>query len=652
MTPKEQFYFDSLFSQLTTKTFIDNPKVFFGPSCSTALVSSVVNRFAITMDRTTSSADINSADIDYDIIICTDKEISTVDDFTLYSNHLSEDGVIATLIENQSFLQSSGATSREIFRLNEELDNTLSEHRLVPIFREPIGKFIQLNWVSDTATISRILHAVGSKLPNSILYSPFLCLIYQKATHTAANNTPYISTTSLSSRVKRVRARTIYKIQNHKVNDYIVATQRNFNKIIRFLEVVLFIQRHRFIKQIVPSIPTNHPSNKKVLVIAMTYLQTGGVERVMLNIVKGINREKFEIHILTTSFSDNPWHNMFNEYVDQIIHIPNILDEHWTNHYRTRYVEEYVIRNNADILFITNAEVAYRALPQIKNNLSDIRVYDLLHTHGTPRDKDAYLRISLPFDEYINKRIVIDEYLKDYYVHKYPVNPDKIEVIYNGIDTKDSLDKPSEIDPIFSQIDADRKIVTFIGRLEFDKSPLRLVDIAAEIKKRELPVSILVVGDGTLMPTMITGAKNAGILNREIFFYGNSNDPLPIAEKSHYTLLVSNAEGIPMSVLESMSVSTPAIASAVGGIPEIIDDADDGFLVQISDLETEKDKIKAFTDAIVTACALSPAEYTSMGSRSKKKIAARFSHMPEIYEHLFETGEVVGERDAINEVYS
>jgi len=269
----------------------------------------------------------------------------------------------------------------------------------------------------------------------------------------------------------------------------------------------------------------------------------------------------------------------------------------------------------------------------------------LLHTHGTPRDNDAYLRISLPFDKYIDKRIVIDAYLKDYYANKYPINPDKVSVIYNGIDSSClGENNDDNNDYLFNKIPSDRKIITFIGRLEDDKSPTRLVDIAIELKARSLPISIVVIGDGTLDVSMIKKATEAAVIDDYIYFYGKSNNPLPLAKRSDFTILVSNAEGIPMSVLESMSVSTPAISSAVGGIPEIIDHLRDGFLVPILDLNSENEKIKAFVDTVVQACALNKHDYLAMQTSAKKKVLTKFSNMPEIYEHLFETGKILTEK--------
>lgn len=650
MTPQEVLYIDSLSTQLKSKSFV-NPKVFFAPSFSQTFINTLAENLNFNVDHVFDNGLTIPKASNYDIIICTDKEISTIKDFGAYSKYLNINGVVSTFCNNKHFLQSTTRnTAISGLRLNNLLDAELSTHQLVPIFREPVGKFTKLHKLPSSHTLSKFISKFGNKLPNSILYSPYLCLIYQKSI--VEKTPPYVSATSLSSRFKRVYTRVIYKIENHKINDYIIVIHRHLNRLLRFIKVVLYIQHYDFIKQILPLIPRGKPTTKKVLVIAMTYLQIGGVERVMLNILKGIDRNKFEIHLLTTSFSHNPWHDTFNRHVDRIVHVPDVLDEHWTDHYRTKYIAEYISINKANILLITNASTAYHALPKIKKALPSLRVYDLLHTHGTPRDKDAYLKISIPFDKYIDKRIVIDEYLKSYYIRKYPVEPNKIAVIYNGIDLHHNKTKDDEDNQIYRYVNLDRKVITFIGRLESDKSPMRLVDIAIELKKRNLPISILVVGDGTLMPSMIKMAEESDTINREIFFHGNSDHPLPLAEKSYFTLLVSNAEGIPMSILESMSVRTPAIASAVGGIPEIIENEKDGILVEISSLKDERMRTLAFVDSITKACSLTLDEYEKMQTQAQKKISARFSHMPMIYEHLFETGEVLNEHDITDEVYS
>ncbi len=361
----------------------------------------------------------------------------------------------------------------------------------------------------------------------------------------------------------------------------------------------------------------------------------------MLNIIKHLDRKRFNIYLLTTVRTEQDWADAFVPYTDKIIHVPELFSKSWSLGYHARFIEKFVKSVNADVFFITNSVRGYIATKKIKQNNPNIRIYDLLHTHGTKWDDDAYLKLSMPYDKYINRRIVIDDYLKQYYVNKYPVDSDKVCVIYNGIDKNDSTNHSKSVaDNLFDTQLKKLDAITYMGRLEADKSPQRLVDIAIAINERHLPVAIVAVGDGTLRQEMTQKAKKTKVLNKNLFFYGQSDKPINIFKKSKFSILVSDNEGIPMSVLESMSVGTPAIAPAVGGIPEMIDNGKDGYLVDINNQGSEYQIIKAFVDTISQARQLTTNQYKEMQKKAVQKVSDRFSNMGKIYSQLFETGKI------------
>lgn len=561
----------------------------------------------------------------FDVIIDAPQYVFDINTVTSYAPRLHRGGVLILSL-------ASRRNAHALFARN--ADTILFNKGFSVLFKEPTGKLSQVNNLSQSHPVNKLLLQIGRFFPNSLLYSPFRLVIYRKETQDFKK---YESAHSIKNRAKRIKKRFIYKVKNHKVNDYLIKIGAFFTALKKYVKSVLLIHKFNFTHKIVPSIIQSSPTNgKKVLVIAMTYLQIGGVERVMLNIVKGLDRKKFIIHLVTTVPSANEWHGQFVPHVDSITHIPSIIGHEWPKVYQRRYLEAFVAKNTADTLFITNAQTAYDALPKIAALLPEISVYDLLHTHGTPRDNDAYLRTSMPFDTYITKRVVISEYLKNYYVEHYPVDPNKILVIYNGVDKKLLAFKEEGPykDELLESIPNEKAIITYMGRLEFDKSPLRLVAIAKRLKELSIPACIVVVGDGSLEKQMQQEAAATQILDEFIYFYGTTDTPLPVMKHSDFTLLVSNAEGIPMSILESMSVGTPAVASAVGGIPEMIDDKKDGYLTDILSAHSEEAKIQLFVESIIEAVSLSSADRKNMSLLAREKIVNKFSSMAEDYESL------------------
>jgi len=89
-------------------------------------------------------------------------------------------------------------------------------------------------------------------------------------------------------------------------------------------------------------------------------------------------------------------------------------------------------------------------------------------------------------------------------------------------------------------------------------------------------VMLLLVGDGPLRPTLMGAATHLGTTVR---FLGVRNDVPRILAAANAFVLASDYEGNPLSVMEAMAASKPVVATAVGGIPELITTGVDGLTV-------------------------------------------------------------------------
>lgn len=78
----------------------------------------------------------------------------------------------------------------------------------------------------------------------------------------------------------------------------------------------------------------------------------------------------------------------------------------------------------------------------------------------------------------------------------------------------------------------------------------------------------------------------------------NREDIIPHYQKASVLLYPSNSEGLPMGILEAMATGLPVVASNVGGVPDIISDGVDGFLIDGFDIDkwTEKTKLALALD--------------------------------------------------------
>lgn len=136
------------------------------------------------------------------------------------------------------------------------------------------------------------------------------------------------------------------------------------------------------------------------------------------------------------------------------------------------------------------------------------------------------------------------------------------------------------------------------------RSPVRLVMVARFGAQKDHPTlfralallldhpwELDLIGDGPLMGEMKSMAASLG-LGERVRFLGQRNDVDRILSRSQVSLLVTNWEGFPLSILEAMRAGLPVVASSVGGVGESVVDEETGYLVPRGDPALLRDRIE------------------------------------------------------------
>ncbi len=184
------------------------------------------------------------------------------------------------------------------------------------------------------------------------------------------------------------------------------------------------------------------------------------------------------------------------------------------------------------------------------------------------------------------KIIAVSEAVKNYLISWHKVKPDKIKVIYNGIDTP-KYDVDLDIKEEYRgklNLRHSTLTVAFIGRLVELKGVNYFLEAAASVIKSCKEVQFVVAGDGPLMKRLLKQAANLGI-SRYVHFIGFREDIPQILSIIDILVVPSLFEGLPLTILEAMHAGKPIIATRVGGIPEAIKDRDTGILVSPRDCD-------------------------------------------------------------------
>jgi glycosyltransferase involved in cell wall biosynthesis len=125
------------------------------------------------------------------------------------------------------------------------------------------------------------------------------------------------------------------------------------------------------------------------------------------------------------------------------------------------------------------------------------------------------------------------------------------------------------------ELDAQAIYCTFVGRLTQIKRPDRLLDVASEMVRRQVPIHFLIAGEGELFESSKARAQAESL---PVTFLGWRKDISELFAASDIAILTSDNEGIPLTLIQAAQAGLPIVAPAVGSISDIVINDKTGFL--------------------------------------------------------------------------
>jgi len=101
--------------------------------------------------------------------------------------------------------------------------------------------------------------------------------------------------------------------------------------------------------------------------------------------------------------------------------------------------------------------------------------------------------------------------------------------------------------------------------------------------RKSCPAKLLLVGDGPERPKAEWLAETQGV-SSDVLFLGKQSDMAPLLSIADILLLPSENESFGLVALEAMACEVPVIATRIGGIPEVVEDEEDGYLFPLGDV--------------------------------------------------------------------
>ncbi|MEJ2702061.1 MAG: glycosyltransferase family 4 protein [Sedimentisphaerales bacterium] len=197
----------------------------------------------------------------------------------------------------------------------------------------------------------------------------------------------------------------------------------------------------------------------------------------------------------------------------------------------------------------------------------------VVHVHSTECDRSGDNLNQNVYDierrgmHFARKVIAVSNYTKNIVVRRYAVEPEKVEVVYNGVEhgTADN-GIPSPVLP-----DKTDKIVLFLGRITMQKGPEYFLAAAKKVLEKVDGVKFIMAGDGDMTHRMVEYAAYLGIGHKVLFTrFLHGADVDRAYQMADLYVMPSVSEPFGIAPLEALKHKVPVLVSKTSGIAEIL----------------------------------------------------------------------------------
>lgn len=215
----------------------------------------------------------------------------------------------------------------------------------------------------------------------------------------------------------------------------------------------------------------------------------------------------------------------------------------------------------------------------------------VVHVHATSFDRSSDDNIDTRVYalekrgmEAADKVVTVSDLTRNIVINKYGINPSKVVTVHNAVDFsgRENLEVERGVDD---------KIVTFLGRITFQKGPEYFIEAAAKVLKRTKHVRFVMAGSGDMMVRSIRHVARLGISDRFHFTgFLRGKEVQKMFALSDVYVMPSVSEPFGISPLEAMRTGVPAVISRQSGAAEVLNYA---FKTDFWDVDAMSDKIYA-----------------------------------------------------------
>jgi glycosyltransferase involved in cell wall biosynthesis len=377
--------------------------------------------------------------------------------------------------------------------------------------------------------------------------------------------------------------------------------------------------------------PATMPAKHRHAVLIVPWLALGGADQINIDILALLSKRGWTFTVVTTLDIDgtsdvSPQLNTMlpavQKYTEDVLVLPHFVRECD----RARFLHYLIRSRGADVVFISNAYAGYMLLPYLQPRLPGVAFVDFVHMRegwkpeiyrfgmgGNANLGGGMSRISMEASPFIDMTIYAsnDEL---HWAMDQRTDPAallaKQTVVHAGSKLADDNAARETQKQHNATRDATRKaargslgmnanqvVVLFSGRLVSQKQPLVMIrafhllltkmsqkNAGKPLTRMAPDARLIIAGDGALRGQLESYVKEHGIADA-VQFLGKISHArmISVVHAADIMLMTSEMEGIPVAMIEAMSIGVVPVSTNVGGISELVNSGSNGFLHRVGD---------------------------------------------------------------------
>lgn len=195
----------------------------------------------------------------------------------------------------------------------------------------------------------------------------------------------------------------------------------------------------------------------------------------------------------------------------------------------------------------------------------------IVHMHATEFDRSGDNINQNVYDierkgmEAADKVITVSDWTRAIVIERYGIDPEKVKTVHNAVEPVEKFD------PTTYTRHLNEKIVTFLGRITFQKGPEYFIEAAYKVLQRDPDVRFVMAGTGDLMNKMVKRVAKLGIGTKFHFTGFLKGDHVDhMFALSDVYVMPSISEPFGISPLEAMRTNVPVVISKQSGVSEVL----------------------------------------------------------------------------------